>query len=122
MTVKQSEIAYQIIPRLIRVRDVPFYLGMDKNRFNKEVRPLLTEIKIGKQGIAFDRLELDAWVDELKLNCSKPIQKNMEDNLCLRKRRDSSKGAIIGTSTKKSVDDAFAKALEQAVSKKRKNM
>jgi predicted DNA-binding transcriptional regulator AlpA len=122
MTVKQSEIAHQIIPRLIRVRDVPFYLGMDKNRFNKEVRPLMTEIKIGKQGIAFDRLELDAWVDEFKLNNSKPIRKNMEENLCLKKRQASSKGGIIGTSTKKSVDVAFAKALEQAASKKRKNM
>lgn len=26
-------------PRLIRLRDAPNYLGMDKNRFNKEVKP-----------------------------------------------------------------------------------
>ena len=26
-------------PRLIRLRDAPAYLGMDKNRFNSEVRP-----------------------------------------------------------------------------------
>jgi hypothetical protein len=37
---------------------------MDRNRFNAEVRPLLTEIPISEQGIAFDRLELDAWVDQ----------------------------------------------------------
>lgn len=49
-----------ITPRLIRLRDAPAYLGMDRNRFNAEVRPCLTEIPIGKQGIAFDRLELDA--------------------------------------------------------------
>jgi len=49
-----------IIPRLLRFRDVSFYLGMDRNRFNAEVRPYLTEIRIGQQGIAFDRLELDA--------------------------------------------------------------
>jgi predicted DNA-binding transcriptional regulator AlpA len=53
----------QIQPRLIRLRDAPAYLGMDRNRFNREVRPALTELRIGRQGIAFDRLEMDAWVD-----------------------------------------------------------
>ena len=48
-----------ITPRLLRFRDAPRYLGMDRNRFNAEVRPCLTEIRIGRQGIAFDRLELD---------------------------------------------------------------
>lgn len=55
-----------IQPRLIRLKDVPRYLGMDRNRFNSEVRPVLTEIPIGSQGIAFDRYELDCWVDEYK--------------------------------------------------------
>ena len=39
---------------------------MDRNRFNAEVRPYLVEIQVGKQGIAFDRLDLDAWVDHYK--------------------------------------------------------
>lgn len=52
------------LPRLIRFRDAPFYLGMDRNRFNAEVRPYLTAVPIGQQGIAFDRLELDAWVED----------------------------------------------------------
>ncbi len=43
-----------ILPRLIRYRDAPAYLGMDPNRFNKEVRPFVAEIRIGKQGVAFD--------------------------------------------------------------------
>jgi hypothetical protein len=50
-----------IPPRFIRFRDAPSYLGMDKDRFNAEVRPYLVEIPIGKQGPAFDRLDLDAW-------------------------------------------------------------
>lgn len=50
----------RITPRLLRFRDAPAYLGMDRNRFNAEVRPYLVEIRIGQQGIAFDRLELDA--------------------------------------------------------------
>src|SRR5215469_9716961 len=53
-----------LLPRLIRLRDAPHYLGMDRHRFNAEVRPFVTEIPIGIQGIAFDRLELDAWVAE----------------------------------------------------------
>ena len=28
----------------MRLRDAPTYLGMDRNRFNSEVRPLLIEI------------------------------------------------------------------------------
>jgi hypothetical protein len=36
---------------------------MDKNRFGVEVRPYVREARIGERGIAFDRLELDAWVD-----------------------------------------------------------
>jgi hypothetical protein len=65
MSLKIAESHNYILPRIIRIRDAPFYLGMDKNRFNAEVRPTLTELKIGTQGVAFDRLELDAWVDDL---------------------------------------------------------
>ena len=62
-----------LLPRLIRLRDAPSYLGMDRNRFNQEVRPTLIAIPIGKQGIAFDRLDLDAWVEHYKHRngCSK---------------------------------------------------
>ena len=45
---------------------------MDRNRFNTEVRPHLTQIPIGRQGIAFDRLELDAWVEEHKSRNGRP--------------------------------------------------
>ena len=53
----------RLVPRLLRFRDAPDYLGMDRNRFNLEVRPYITEIPIGRQGIAFDRIEMDAWAD-----------------------------------------------------------
>jgi predicted DNA-binding transcriptional regulator AlpA len=56
----------QLLPRLIRLRDVPTYLGMDRHRFNSDVRPNIREIPIGSRGIAFDRLDLDAWVDHYK--------------------------------------------------------
>jgi hypothetical protein len=122
MSTKTSETFPQLLPRVIRIRDAPFYLGMDKNRFNTEVRPSLTEIKIGTQGIAFDRLELDAWFEDYKSRVGKPgIQKqNLEKQTWQRKSPASSKGATVGTSTKSSKADAFAKALAQATSKKHK--
>ena len=58
------DLSPRLLPRIVRFRDAPRYLGMDRNRFNAEVRPHLTEIPIGIQGIGFDRLELDAWVED----------------------------------------------------------
>ena len=67
MGTRASEISSRcLLPRLIRLRDAPFYLGMDPNRFNREVRPYVAEMPIGKQGIAFDRIDLDAWADDYK--------------------------------------------------------
>ena len=60
-------------PRLIRLKNASKYLGMDKNRFNREVRPYLQELRIGKQGIAFDRLDLDQWVDQYKTRSVRSI-------------------------------------------------
>jgi hypothetical protein len=60
-------IATQLLPRFIRLRDAPAYLGMDKNRFNRDVvRPHLCRIPIGRQGVAFDRVDLDTWADDYK--------------------------------------------------------
>jgi hypothetical protein len=61
---KSADTTIVLLPRLVRLRDAPTYLGMDRNRFNREVRSHLTNIPIGQQGIAFDRLELDAWVED----------------------------------------------------------
>jgi hypothetical protein len=85
-------------PRLIRLRDVPTYLGMDRNRFNADVRPTLTEIPIGQHGIAFDRLDLDAWVDHYKTCNGHPAQQESvwERN----ERQDLSNRATLGTSIK----------------------
>jgi len=57
---------YALVPRLIRLRDAPYFFGMDKNRFNREIRPLLTEIRIGKQGRAFDRLDMEAAAETIR--------------------------------------------------------
>ena len=61
-----------LLPRLIRLRDAPYFFGMDKNRFNREVRPFLTEIQIGTQGRAFDRLEMEAAAEDYKTRNGRP--------------------------------------------------
>ena len=108
------------LPRLIRLRDAPLYLGMDRNRFNKLVRPTLTEIPIGSQGIAFDRLELDGWVEDY-ISCNgRPGQPKGEMTWDERERPASPKEVGSGTSTSRSEEDAFAKAVERASSVKLK--
>ncbi len=102
-----------LLPRLIRLRDAPFYLGMDRNRFSAEVRPYVTEIKMGVQGVAFDRLELDAWAEQYKARNGRPGQPKGEAIWDVKKYPDSSKEPVSGTSTSKSQGGAFAAALEQ---------
>ena len=64
-----------MLRRFYRRRDAHLYLGMDRNRFDKEVRPYLTEIPIGTQGIAFDRLEMDVFADDYKSRNGRPPKK-----------------------------------------------
>ena len=109
-----------ILPRLIRLRDAPFYLGMDRNRFGKEVRAYLTEVPIGKQGIAFDRLELDAWVEQY-ISCNGCPGKPLGELLWDAKRHPVSLSeAKSGTLTKRLAEGAFRAALKQVASKKPK--
>ncbi|WP_236299062.1 hypothetical protein [Pseudomonas proteolytica] len=50
-------------PRFIRAMHAPAYLGMCREEFKNTVRPHVREFPIGKQGVGFDRHELDAWAD-----------------------------------------------------------
>ena len=111
----------EILPRLIRLRDAPKYLGMDKNRFNKEVRPNLIEIPIGSQGIGFDRIDLDAWLTDYKEKHGRPGKGGRINQWGANKLPVSSKGVKRGTSTKESGAIGFAKAVERAKSKKQNN-
>ncbi|MES2142503.1 MAG: hypothetical protein V4471_06465 [Pseudomonadota bacterium] len=102
-------------PRLIRLRDAPKYLGMDRNRFNNEVRPFLITLKIGKQGIAFDRMDLDQWADEFKQHKGKPAQQLMHW------QKNSIRPLLEDTYSpriKKSIDEEFQQIVEQVLAKK----
>ena len=111
----------EIQPRIIRFRDAPNYLGMDRNRFNAEVRPYLTEVPIGTQGIGFDRLELDAWFEDYKSRNGRPARKG-EIPWDANKSPASSCGPGSGTSTNASSGGEFAKALAQINSRKPKDI
>ncbi len=119
MTAKSEHAAPDLAPRIVRFRDAPRYLGMDRNRFNAEVRPYVTEVPIGKQGVGFDRLELDAWFDDYKSRNGRPPRKGSivwDAN----EYPASSSGAGSGMSTNVSAGGEFARALKQLTSKKRK--
>lgn len=114
------EIAFP--PRVMRPKYASYYLGVDKNRFNTEIRPHLRVIAIGKQGIAFDKVDLDKYVDENMKGVGKPgSQLKEEENLWQRSQQVSRKEkvAISGASTKSSREKDFTKALEQVASKTR---
>jgi hypothetical protein len=86
---------------------------MDRNRFNKEVRPHLIEIPIGKQGIGFDRLDLDAWVDNYKTCNGRPAKAKGVTSWDAERYLASSSEPGRGTSTSGSSGRDFARALEQ---------
>jgi hypothetical protein len=107
-----------VLPRVIRFRDASRYVGMDRNRFNSEVRPFLTEIPIGIQGIGFDRLELDAWLEEYKSRNGRPGRSKGMKSWDAKETPASSCGPGSGTSTSASSGGAFARALALLSSKK----
>ncbi len=115
---KSTNASIALLPRLVRLRDAPAYLGMDRNRFNREVRPQLTIIPIGRQGIAFDRLELDAWVDDYVSRNGRPAERSetwdAESHLASRKEVE------FGGSTRESKDTGeWQKAVARLVSRRR---
>lgn len=113
-----------LLPRLIRLKDAPSYLGMDRHRFNEEVRPNLTQIPIGSQGIAFDRLDLDAWVDDYKRCSGRPAatEQRRKEKWGENEFLVSKSEGIFGTLTRRCSEKDFAKALALTISKKPKNI
>ncbi|MGH8603477.1 MAG: hypothetical protein ACREXR_12120 [Gammaproteobacteria bacterium] len=110
-----------LLPRLIRLRDAPTYLGMDRHRFNMEVRPRLTEIPIGDQGVSFDRVDLDAWADDYKTRNGRRAKGEKPCRQSKKERQVSSNAARRGMSTSGSEVADFAKALERATAQRRKD-
>ena len=109
-------------PRMIRLKDAPGYLGMDKNKFNELVRPFVTEIRFGSMSVAFDRVDLDRWIDDYIRCNGRPGLKGGNNPWRERKCQVSSNVGASGTSTKDFEAREFEKALEAVTSRKRKNI
>ena len=111
-------------PRLIRLRDIPAYVGMDRNRFNKEFRHKLTEVPIGTQGIAFDRYEIDRLIDDFIELHGRPSKQNgdttweKEINMNLGSSNEETSGTSTSATSTRQVAE-FERALKKATSKKR---
>ena len=67
-----------MLQRLYRLKAAPKYLGIDKNVFNRDVRPELSEIRHGR-AVLFDRLELDARLELEDHELAKRVQTRGED-------------------------------------------
>ena len=90
-----------ILPINIRYRDAPKYLGMCRQVFDSEARPYLTEIPIGKQGIAFDRLELDAFAAHYKERYGRRPRKKYGEDECEKEEECQDSDSETGSGTSK---------------------
>ncbi|WP_433771774.1 hypothetical protein [Pseudomonas putida] len=114
--------ASRITPRFIRFMDAPGYLGMCRAEFNKTVRPNVREFPIGKQGVAFDRIELDEWADAYVDSTS--IDKRRTADATATRRLSMNRPSWEGPGKAASVidphaksKDAFEKALAMVMGK-----
>lgn len=118
--------------RFIRFKHAWGYLGMCRDEFNKTVRPHVREFPIGKQGVGFDRHELDEWADAYVESMSIEKENNRVNNQPRSGRQGvnqwrakpcpaSTRGTAFGTSTRSSEVAEFKKVLERVKGKKQSN-
>ncbi|MBP2270779.1 hypothetical protein ACF8Q9_22470 [Pseudomonas sp. TYF_15] len=126
-----------LLPRIIRAGDAPGYLGMCRDEFKNTVRPFVREFPIGKQGIGFDRLELDAWVDayieamavekaadqDNNRPRSERLAVTSKENPWPKRQSQASRKcrAASGKSTKSTGESEFKRALALVTGKKQSN-
>nr|WP_139239962.1 AlpA family phage regulatory protein [Azotobacter vinelandii] len=122
-----------IAPRFLIARDAPAYLGMSRAEFDRTVRPHVREFRIGERGVGFDREELDAWADDYveraaidkagatgQQSARSERQSNGESQWREKRSPASRKGTGSGTSTKRSTENEFTRALALVTGRKRK--
>ncbi|WP_223841617.1 hypothetical protein [Pseudomonas marginalis] len=120
-----------LLPRFIRAKYAPAYLGMCRSVFDADVRPHIREFPIGERGVGFDRQELDDWatayVEAAAIDKKgateqqSPRSERQKGDKSWRENRSqaSPKGKASGISTRKSTENDFTKALELVTGKKR---
>jgi hypothetical protein len=106
-----------VTPRIVRFRDARHYVGMDRNRFNAEVRPHVTEIPIASRGSASTAMNLMLGCTSMSAATGVPHEKEQQNGTQI-KYQDSPSGAGSGTSTSSCSGGEFARALAHLDSKK----
>ena len=109
-------------PRVIRHKDAPTYLGVNINYFDRKIRPDLPEIQFGPQMIGYDKIDLDRWLDDYKARNGRPGKGKEANKPCRQKSKEFRALSYVekpGGSTKKSLENEFAKVVAQAITKKR---
>lgn len=101
-------------PRIIRAGSAYRYCGMGRELFNEEIRPFVREIPIGQQGIGFDRLELDAALDEYIARRGHAPAQKWSDTSCRKTAMASASVAGSGISKRELMGDDFGSLLERA--------
>lgn len=114
-----------ILPRVIRAKYAPMYLGMSRSVFNSEVKPCVISVPIGRQGVGYDRLDLDAWWEHHKQRNGCSAIGNMGDTLCHyvnieEAESTGAKGENFGLSTKSGKESVFSACLTQITQMKPK--
>ena len=114
------------LPRIMRPAEAAYYCGMGRTTFERDIRPNVPEIAIGRQGVGFDRLDLDHALDDYKQRNLKPCHHQEEPSAWQQPKPNSQ--ACTGTklhnkaaSTNVSPESgAFDIALQQARGRKPK--
>jgi hypothetical protein len=110
----------------IGIAQACYYLSVNKAFFDEEVRPYLTEIRVGRKGVRFDLPELDQFADKFKERNGRLPRKEYGDEKWQRNpSQGSSSGAASGTYRKLSKESGasaedFEKVLESVRSRRRK--
>ena len=103
----------RIQPKFVRLRDAPSFFAMDRNRFCAEIRPRLTQIRIGIQGIAFCINEMNEVAAAYKAEHTFKPRSKGDIKWQHKNHRALSAEKRYGTSTSPCSGSAFAKAVEQ---------
>ena len=99
--------------RFLKITEAAEYLGVTRRVFDTHIRPMLTEMKIGRSP-RFEVVDLEEYIQEQKLKSKKPIKKFEERQKWeKRQRQDSIKEVNTGTLRKQYAESIFTKALEQ---------
>jgi hypothetical protein len=96
-------------PRIMRPAEAAYYVGMSKDLFNREIRPLVPVISLGDRAIGFDRIDLDEAIYQYKesntRNDESPWLKS-QDSIGMKPRGK-------GSSINRSEDSDFLNASKQ---------